>query len=62
MPVEKIAPDVCNWMNPLVALECHENDLYRSYQDKDSSPLPEGDLDFRSHLLTLGGMELCGDN
>jgi hypothetical protein len=24
MPAEKVASDVCNWMNPLVALECHE--------------------------------------
>ena len=26
------------------------------------SPLPEGDPNFRSHLLTLGGMELDSDS
>ena len=61
MPAEKVALDIGNWVNPLVALECCENSMSGSYQDK-TSPLPEGSPDFHSRLLTLGGMELGGDS
>jgi hypothetical protein len=61
MPAEKVTPDVCNQMDPLVALDCHENDMSGSYKYK-ISPLPEGDPDFRSHLSILGGMEFGGDS
>ena len=61
MPAKKIATYIGNWMDPLVALECHENGMAGFYQDK-ISPLPEAYPDFHWHLWTLGGKELGGDS
>jgi hypothetical protein len=61
VPEEKVALDIGNWVNPLVALQCCENSTSRPYQDK-TSPLPEGGPGFHSRLLTLRGMELGVDS
>ena len=67
LPAEKVALDLCHWMDPLVALAGNvmrmcPNAVKKKKKKKKNSPLRESDPDFHSHLLTLGGRELGGDN